>query len=165
MVQKFDLNPGLGMHTPTIEEMRNPYGAGAKKKGKKAAEKEVEIPDVVLPKYIPVEIPHLIKEYDVIGFDVEHILANFNLAMMGKLVIAAHLKDLYENFNYPKEIFAIPFDGIDFEKSFEGAVVFDITKATVVSLTEGKKINWVMKGNSKLNDEEIQAIYGNPPVF
>ena len=118
--------------------MRNPFGgnAGSKKPKKVPAKTQVEsMLEPELPKYVLGEIPHLVKEYDVIGFDVEHILANFNLNMMAKLVIAAHLRDLYENFNYPKDIFAIPFDDLEVEKSFDGAVIFDITKGTVVSLS------------------------------
>ena len=76
-------------------------------------------------------------EYDVVGFDADHCLVNYNRSNLTELVVECILNDLSERFAYPKVKF-------DFKSENDiimlNCVVWDIQHGTLLSLSEDKKI-------------------------
>jgi hypothetical protein len=43
--------------------------------------------------------------------------------------------------------------------------VFDIKNGTLLKLAEGREVSHAMKGLQKLSRQEINNLYGNPPIY
>jgi hypothetical protein len=55
----------------------------------------------------------LSKEYDAIGFDLDHSLVKYNVREFIKFLIKIELEDLHLNCGYPKEIMDFNVDSDD----------------------------------------------------
>ena len=61
-------------------------------------------------------MPNLSKDYDAIGFDVDHCLVKYKIPSLYRLLIKTSLEDLHENEGYPEEI-------LDFDLSEESGEI------------------------------------------
>ena len=81
------------------------------------------------------QMPNLMRDYDVIGFDVSHTFVKYNIDFFVRHIVEGFLKDLHENFGYPEDI-------LDFNYSQNlgtclNCAVWDIDNGTILKLGEG----------------------------
>lgn len=80
--------------------------------------------------------PDLLKEYDVIGFAVDHCMVKFNVKEMHRLAVKAILTDLWENNHkdYPESVTYYNFN--EHGAMFLNNAVWDINTGCVLRLSE-----------------------------
>ena len=74
-----------------------------------------------------------IKDYQVIGFDVDHTLGKYNLKNLHRLLQDVYLKALVETLKYPQEVFLDP-EQEEFEFSLINRTVVDLKTGNLVKL-------------------------------
>lgn len=104
------------------------------------------------------EMPNLSKDYEGVGFDVDHCLVKYDVRALVKLLTKLQLKDLFMK-GYPREI-------MDFNYKTEldfcmNHAVWDIDTGCILKLGENKQILAAMKGRKVLSKKEITGIYKN----
>lgn len=106
--------------------------------------------------------PDLCADYDVIGFDADHCLVKYDIPQLARRITECYANDLNQNFGYPDEITQVPEEmlGISLNN-----LVWDIENRTLLKLGEGKRVLRALKGSRALEMEQVEALYGNPPVF
>jgi hypothetical protein len=50
------------------------------------------------------QMPDLVLDYDVIGFDADHSLVKYNVAEFAKLIARSFFEDMHNIYGYPEEI-------------------------------------------------------------
>jgi hypothetical protein len=125
-------------------------------------------PDYVIPEKLKdvffksVPVPNLIKDYDVIGFELDS-LANYSVEGITKMVVECHLKDLVVNFKYTAKI--TDFDCKKHLGMFLNNAIWDIKNNLVLKLAANKRVVRAMSGFKSLTAQEIEKVYGNPPIY
>lgn len=99
--------------------------------------------------------PDLLKDYDVIGFDVEHCLVKFKVDTLCRHIVKGLNEELNE-LGYP----AMEFEFSKHWGLFSNNATWDIEHGTILKLDENKKIMHAVRGYQKLSLEETKAIYG-----
>jgi hypothetical protein len=89
------------------------------------------------------EQPHLISEYDCVGFDVDHCLVKYKIPELALVAVKSYLKELCSAYGYPKEI--MKFEKKDLKISHHG-VVWDIKNGTLLKMTESRRVTHCCKG-------------------
>jgi hypothetical protein len=106
--------------------------------------------------------PCLHRDYDVLGFDVDHCLVKYKLKPVAELIIRGMASDLHLKASYPAQI-------THFEPSLLGLalnnVVWDIERGNILKLGSGKAVLRAYHGTKALDNDEIKLRYGTPPVF
>lgn len=105
------------------------------------------------------------KDYDVIGFDLDHTLVKYKVKHMMKHLIKNYIDDLrlMDPEKYPKQVLDFDFDmGL---KVAINNVVWDINKGTIVKLGENQIITRAIYGFNKLSDKQITQLYGKDRKF
>jgi HAD superfamily 5'-nucleotidase-like hydrolase len=105
-----------------------------------------------------------IRDYQVVGFDMDHTLARYKLPALYELLLDAFCQELCEHRNYPKEIFPNP-DDKEFELGMIGRTVVDLKTGNLLKVGEGKAVLMGYNGFRLLADAEIRANYGENPVL
>jgi HAD superfamily 5'-nucleotidase-like hydrolase len=107
--------------------------------------------------------PNLVTDYDAIGFDADHCFVKYNIRELVAFLVKIELDEFVE-LGYPKSLA----EGFNYETDLAmcmNASIFDIDNGLVIKLAEGKEVVQAIKGLRKLNRDEIQAVYGNPPLY
>ena len=89
-------------------------------------------------------------------------MVKYNIKELQELLVCAECEGLVE-LGYPKELM-----DIDIEKELrlvQNASVFDMDNGLVIKMGEGKEVLRAMKGLKVLNTQEIEKIYGSPPIM
>lgn len=98
-----------------------------------------------------------LKDYDVIGFDLDHTLARYRLPALYRLCYTSIVKHLID-IGYPKEIFS------DFDESqlafCQKGLLYDKEKGNFLKLGVDRNILLCYHGTKRLSNEAIQKIYG-----
>jgi hypothetical protein len=138
---------------------------------------KVPVPRVKPPKDLPIRdtIPQGVKEhyftykqapnlleYDAIGFDLDHCLVKYNVDALTALLIEGHLDELHQFKGYPVEITHFKYDTINLATK---STVWDIKTGAVLRLTEGAEITHAVLGYHVLQREQINKIWGSPPIY
>lgn len=100
-----------------------------------------------------------IKDYQVVGFDMDHTLARYKLPALYELLLDAFCQDLCDHRNYPKEIFPNPADK-SFELGMIGRTVADLKTGNLLKVGEGRAVLMGYNGFRLLADAELRANYG-----
>ena len=95
--------------------------------------------------------PDLLKDYDVLGFDVDYCIARYNDANMLKLMCDAAANDLC-SYGYPEKIREWP---SSLAAMALNNVIWDIEHRTFIKLGEGKLVVRACRGSKKLTEAEI----------
>jgi hypothetical protein len=95
-------------------------------------------------------MPDLVGDYDIIGFDLENTLIKFNNKELASLLIEGHLSELVESYGYPNEILSFDYD--EHLSLCMNNSVWDIENGIVLKLAENKEIFHAMFGLSKISD-------------
>jgi hypothetical protein len=107
--------------------------------------------------------PCLFKDYDVIGFSVDHCLVKYNMIETVKLAVSCILLDLHNHFKYPREVLDFDYDkNLNF---YITNVVWDLKHGTILKLGDDRVITSAVLGYEALTESQIIALYGDPPVF
>jgi hypothetical protein len=81
----------------------------------------------------------LIKDYDVIGFTVDHCFVKYNTKEITSHIIRAHMEELHESFEgYPDEIIEI--ETSELIKYHLNNAVWDFDKGLILKLGDDKLI-------------------------
>ena len=101
---------------------------------------------------------NVLKEIDVIGFDLDHTLIIYNNKNMIKLLYSSYSNFLISHKNYPKEI------SYELNENFiinftEIGLVLDSEKGNVLKISNNKQILRAFHGKKKLSNEEILNFY------
>ena len=107
-------------------------------------------------------IPDLCKDYDVLGFDADHCIVKYNIPNLTRLLTKITANDLHELYGYSEKIKAVPDEMMNISLN---NMVWDIEHRTLLKLGEGKVIVQARLGSKRLDQSEIEAIYGSPPIF
>ena len=106
--------------------------------------------------------PCLHREYDVVGFDVDHCLVKYKLRPVAELIVRGMASDLHLKAGYPAQI-------LETDPSLLGLalnnVVWDIQRGNILKLGSGRVVLRAYHGTQALNNDEIKLRYGTPPVF
>jgi hypothetical protein len=92
--------------------------------------------------------PSLQNDYDVIGFEVNHCIAKYNIIETTKLIVEVLLDELYNNLGYPSEILKFNYD-----KNISVAstnLIWDIDYGTLLKIANQCEITHAILGNEKL---------------
>ncbi|XP_016984131.1 5'-nucleotidase domain-containing protein 1 [Drosophila rhopaloa] len=98
----------------------------------------------------------LLKDYDIVGFDLDGTLLRYNLREMSALIYQVLKLFLVEQKGYGKELLDVPLN-VDF---LQKGLFLDGPRGNVLKLSNEAKILRATHGTRLLNDEEIQGIYG-----
>ena len=110
--------------------------------------------------------PDLLREYDVIGFDVNHCLVKYNEQKLIKQIVKGHLSELVECQLYPEQTTAYDYEKqLGFQNYWLSNAVWDIENGTILKLGDNMEVTHAILGFEKLTGEQICEIYGNPPIF
>ena len=96
------------------------------------------------------------------GFDADHCLVKYNNLELVKFLVQIELAEFAE-MGWPKEI-----QDFDYENDLHvclNATIFDIDHGLVIKLAKGQEVVQAMKGSKKLNRQEIESVYGSPPIY
>ena len=96
--------------------------------------------------------PNLSKDYDVIGFDMDHCLIKYKLGPFYSLMCRIFIEELNENFGYPKEI--LEFDlseySDDIKLATNNSSIMDFDTGCIIKLGPEKEILAAIKGRTVL---------------
>jgi hypothetical protein len=91
---------------------------------------------------------------EIVKYNIRELVAFLVKIELDEFVELGYPKSLAEGFNYETDL-----------AMCMNASIFDIDNGLVIKLAEGKEVVQAMKGLRKLNRDEIQAVYGNPPLY
>lgn len=80
------------------------------------------------------EMPNLLKDYDVIGFDADHCVVKYEVKELVRFLVEEELKDFVE-MGYPEQITEFNLEE-EIEVCLNGSI-FDIENGLIIKLTEG----------------------------
>jgi len=77
-------------------------------------------------------------------------------------LVKCELQDLFEDFGYPEEV--TQFDSTDIDLCLN-CCLWDLETGLILKLGDEKKVLRAYKGFEPLSTEDIEGIYGTPPVY
>ncbi|XP_017127276.1 5'-nucleotidase domain-containing protein 1 [Drosophila elegans] len=98
----------------------------------------------------------LLKDYDIVGFDLDGTLLRYNIREMSALIYKVLKQFLVEQKGYGKDLLDQPLN-VDF---LQKGLFLDGPRGNVLKLSNGAQILRATHGTRLLNDAEIQGIYG-----
>jgi len=106
-------------------------------------------------------IPPL-KNYFAVGFDVDHTLIRYQAKEIFPILCDSLYKVLIEDKGYPSNMV----DFGPFERNFfMNGLVIDLKTGNILKLGEEKLVLRAYFGYNMLTNDQIESIYGIPPVF
>ncbi|XP_001352455.4 5'-nucleotidase domain-containing protein 1 [Drosophila pseudoobscura] len=97
-----------------------------------------------------------LKDYDIIGFDLDGTLLRYNLTNMSALIYDVLKRYLVDNKGYSEQLLKLPMD-LDF---LQKGLFLDGPRGNILKLSSEAQILRATHGTRLLTDEEIVAIYG-----
>ncbi|XP_022226689.2 5'-nucleotidase domain-containing protein 1 [Drosophila obscura] len=97
-----------------------------------------------------------LKQYDIIGFDLDGTLLRYNLTNMSALIYDVLKRYLVENKGYSETLLELPMD-LDF---LQKGLFLDGPRGNILKLSSEAQILRATHGTRQLTNEEIVAIYG-----
>ncbi|BFF98358.1 5'-nucleotidase domain-containing protein 1 [Drosophila madeirensis] len=97
-----------------------------------------------------------LKDYDIIGFDLDGTLLRYDLTNMSALIYDVLKRYLVENKGYSATLLELPMD-LDF---LQKGLFLDGPRGNILKLSSEAQILRATHGTRQLSDQEIVAIYG-----
>jgi len=96
--------------------------------------------------------PNLSKDYDVIGFDMDHCVLKYKLGPFYSLMCRIFIEEMNENFGYPKEILEFDFTECsdDIKLATNNASIMDVDNGLIIKLGPNKEVLAALKGRTVL---------------
>ncbi|XP_043650872.1 5'-nucleotidase domain-containing protein 1 isoform X1 [Drosophila teissieri] len=98
----------------------------------------------------------LLKDYDIVGFDLDGTLLRYNLHEMSALIYQVLKQFLVEQKGYDRDLLSQPLN-LDF---LQKGLFLDGPRGNVLKLSSEAQILRATHGTRLLSDTEVQAIYG-----
>jgi len=119
---------------------------------------------------------NILKENDVIGFDIDHTLGIYNLTTLAELLYSSFTKYLIHNKNYTKNLDI--FNDLqeaenmgnettefltkeNFYKLSGVEILIDLNRGTALKISHSGNILKAFHGKNELSENEIKKVYGN----
>eukprot|EP00826_Nyctotherus_ovalis_P019377 TRINITY_DN1596_c0_g1_i2.p1 TRINITY_DN1596_c0_g1~~TRINITY_DN1596_c0_g1_i2.p1 ORF type:complete len:364 (-),score=112.70 TRINITY_DN1596_c0_g1_i2:809-1900(-) len=100
--------------------------------------------------------------YDVIGFDVDHCLVQYNVPSLYRMTYHGLVDTLIKDKGYPKSMHELTEVQMNFPMN---GTICDYKHGCMVKLSPDNEVLRAYKGFRRLGPEELREIYGNPPCM